>query len=204
MGRLRLRRAVDPRVRLEVLDSCGVRTAFYFLYGSVAAAITLVVILKLGLTSSSIDLDGVALCTNASRTPVHDSGSIASSACCYPSPTPNSPNTTVWTGSVTGLSALDGDVKITAFPRQPASLPLSLSFYYDAELQGRGLGGQESLVLSIANATASIQCAAAPSGSATPWVCGALVLLDTSVLSNGLGAGGFTAYTATITFQSEQ
>lgn len=199
MGRLALRRAIEPRVRLEVIDSCGARTACIFLYGSLVAAIALLVILKLGLTYTGVGLDGVALCVNGSGVVVPGSGGISSSGCTYVAPSPDAPNTTAWRGTVSGLSALDGDVKVTLEPLEPVALPLSVAFVFNAELRGRSVAGRDNLVMSVVNATATLQCSAAP-GSSPPWSCAPITLLDTSVLTNGLGSGGFTAYTATVTY----
>lgn len=186
-------------MRLEVIDSCGARTACLCLYGSLAAAITLLVILKLGLTYTGVGLPGAALCVNGSGAVVSGSGGISSSGCAYSAPTPDAPNTTAWRGYVSGLSALDGDVKVTLEPLEPEKLPLSLAFIFNAELRGRSLAGRENLVMSVVNASATLQCSRPPSGPA-PWLCAPVTLLDTSVLTNGLGSGGFTAYTATVTY----
>lgn len=178
----------------------GARTAFYIIYITVAVAVALVVVLKLGLTFSSILLSG-SDCGKNGTAPTYLSGGTAVTACTLSEPTPGALNTTVWTGTVSGLSTLDGDVAISVVPHDPQIIPLSFEFSYDAELYGRRLSGEVDLLIAVVNASVTLQCeGTTQSGACQP---SQVDIIDTSELTNGLGSGGFVAYTARVTYHSE-
>ena len=175
----------------------------FFLYVSVAAAIALLVLINLGLTSSNIILDGSTPCgKNGTGPDFVDSNGISSAGCVFSQASLGAPNATGWRGEVRGLSTLDGDVKITLQPQFPSVLPLSISFFYSAELRGRRLGGQNNLIMTVANSSAQLSCVSSPN-TPVPWSCQPIPLLDTSVITGGQGSGGYDTYSVTVIYQGE-
>jgi hypothetical protein len=173
------------------------------MYATVAAAIALVVLLKLGITATNLVLDGTQACGANYSIPFPDGS--ASSGCTFA--TPSGANGTTWTGEVNGLSTLDGEVSVTLVPRFPAiaSLPISKAFVYSATLYGRRPVGDAvnawSLVLDVTNATATLQCVFDPAPDpSNAWSCLNITLLNTAVLTKGQGGGGFIAYTASVAY----